>query len=139
MKMRSAMWLTLAALAVSCVGQSTSPSSVQTSGAAPSVFEITPTSGTVGTLITIRGSGFAATNNVVRFGRGYLRNLDSPGGTTLSFTVPDGLELCAPDAVGPCPGAYPPVTPGDYAVAVMSQGTTSNSLAFTVVARSPSE
>jgi hypothetical protein len=69
---------------------------------------------------------------VVKFGRGYIRKLASSDGTTLRFTVPDALDLCAPDAAGPCPGAYPMVRPGDYEVAVMTAGETSNTLTFTV-------
>jgi hypothetical protein len=98
----------------------------------PAIVQITPTAGPVGTEVTVRGSGFAPTGNTVKFGAGYIRNLTSQGGTTLRFTVPDGLDLCAPDTAQPCPGSYPPMTPGDYAVAVTSRGTTSQSITFTV-------
>lgn len=99
---------------------------------APRIAGLLPGSGAVGTVVTITGANFLTTNNTVKFGAGYLRNLDSPDGITLQFTVPDGLDLCAPDAVGVCPGAYPPVTPGSYVFAVVSGTQTSNSVTFTV-------
>jgi hypothetical protein len=101
----------------------------------PSISQITPGGGPVGSEVTITGSGFASTGNTVKFGAGNLRSLTSEEGTTLRFVVPDGLDLCAPDTAGPCPGSYPQVTPGDYAVAVMTRGGTSNSVTFTVTRR----
>jgi len=83
-------------------------------------------------VVTVRGSGFSAEKNIVKFGTGYIGNLSSSDGTTLSFTVPGALDLCRPGAPGPCPLAIPPVTPGEYAVAVISGDQTSNSLTFTV-------
>ena len=101
----------------------------------PSISQVTPVGGHVGGEVTITGSGFSPTGNTVKFGPGYLRNLTSEDGATLRFVVPDGLDLCAPDAPGPCPGSYPQLTPGKYAVAVMTPGGTSNSVTFTVTRR----
>jgi hypothetical protein len=95
------------------------------------VTGITPTSGPVGALVTISGSGFAAKNNTVKFGTGYIRGLDSDG-TTLRFTVPEGLELCGPDSTGPCQGAFPQVKPGEYDVAVVTRDGSSGRTKFTV-------
>jgi IPT/TIG domain-containing protein len=128
----SRMLLTVIAVAAA-FGASCAHSSIQPStAAAPGISQITPTASPVGTAVTITGSGFAPRGNTVKFGTGYIRNIDSADGTTLQFTIPDGLDLCAPDAKGPCPGAYPRVTPGDYAVAVITDGETSNSITFTV-------
>ena len=129
----SSLLLTLAALgctfAASCAAAGLAPSA---GAAPPSVDRLTPLSGAVGATVTIQGSGFAAENNIVKFGPGYIRNLPSSDGTTVRFTVPDGLDMCSPNPGGPCPGAYPRVSPGDYPVAVMSQGETSNNVTFTV-------
>ena len=118
----------------SCAHSSTQPSKALTSARAvsPVISQLTPTISPVGAVVMITGSGFASRGNTLKFGIGYIRNLESTDGTTLRFTVPDGLELCAPDAQGPCPGAYPQVTPGDYVVAVITNGETSNNVSFTV-------
>lgn len=132
----SRLLFTVAALGASCAPSSVMPlSSLTPSSAAPAISHITPSKSPVGTSVTITGSGFASQGNTVKFGDGYIRNVDSADGTTLRFLVPDGLDLCSPDAKGPCPGAYPRVAPGDYAVAVMTKGDTSNSVTFTVTDR----
>jgi hypothetical protein len=100
--------------------------------AAPTMTKITPTSGPVGTQVTVTGTGFTARGNTVKFGTGYVKNLESADGTTLRFTIPEGLDLCAPDSLRPCPGAYPQVAPGEYAVAVLVDKDTSNAVTFTV-------
>ena len=100
--------------------------------AAPTMTKITPTSGPVGTQVTITGTGFAARGNTVKFGTGYVKNLDSADGTSLRFAIPEGLDLCEPNSLRPCPGAYPAVGPGDYAVAVMVDKETGNPITFTV-------
>jgi hypothetical protein len=139
--------LTLAAvaavLAASCDGAPIQPQPRDAPGGAqatpsagsPTISQITPTASPVGTAVTITGSGFAAQGNTVKFGRGYIRNVASADEMTLQFTVPDGLDLCAPDATTPCPQAYPKVTSGDYVVAVITGGKTSNSATFTVTQR----
>jgi hypothetical protein len=125
--------LLLIVWALTCVCGAASPSSVlQPSSNAPTINQITPAASPVGTVVTVQGNNFASANNVVKFGAGYIRNIDSQNGTTLSFSVPDGLDLCAPEGMGPCQGAYPRVGPGEYAVAVVSQGKASNSVKFTV-------
>ena len=58
------------------------------------ITAVSPTSGPIGTLVTVRGTGFAAQNNAVKFGRGYIRGLSSSDGTTIRFSVPEGLD-CA--------------------------------------------
>ena len=100
--------------------------------AAPAITKITPTSGPVGTEVTVTGTGFAPRGNTVKFGSGYVKGLDSPDGTSLRFAIPDGLDLCSPDPGGPCLGAYPAVRPGDYAVAVIVNKEMGNAVTFTV-------
>lgn len=101
----------------------------------PTISQLVPDTGTVGSEVTIHGSGFDPTGNVVKFGAGYISNLASDG-TSTRFTVPDGLDLCNPNTEGPCPGgANPQVNPGSYLVGVISRGGTSNSMTFTVIAQ----
>jgi IPT/TIG domain len=106
---------------------SAAPSAIQ-----PTVVSIQPLSGPVGSLVTIRGSGFADQNNTVKFGNGYIRGVRSTDGTTMQFTVPEGLDLCPPTSTGPCQGAFPAVTVGNYEVTVIADGTKSASFTFTV-------
>ena len=98
----------------------------------PTMSQITPTSGPVGTEVTLTGSGFAPRGNTVKFGDGYIKNLESADGAALRFTIPDGLDLCAPDSLRPCPGAYPRVAPGDYVVTIMTDGANGTRITFTV-------
>ncbi len=109
---------TICAFAISCDDSVAEPSG--TAGAAITITAVSPTSGPIGTLVTVRGTGFAAQNNTVKFGRGYIRGLSSSDGTTIRFSVPEGLDLCSPVSTGPCQGAFPRVTPGDYTVAIMT-------------------
>lgn len=124
------------ALVASCASSPTEPGPITANdmpaAAAPTMTKITPASGPVGTQVTITGSGFAARGNTVKFGTGYVKNLDSADGTTLRFTIPEGLDLCEPNSLRPCPGAYPAVGPGDYAVTVMVDKETGNPITFTV-------
>ncbi|MGE0815637.1 MAG: IPT/TIG domain-containing protein [Vicinamibacterales bacterium] len=135
--------LPLLCLSVSLVACSSSPLELGATSAdqptpqvstslSPSVTAMTPTSGPVGTTVTIRGAGFDRRNNTATFGQGYIRQLDSADGATITFTVPDGLDLCPPDTTAPCAGAVPRTKPGDYVVAVMIGGKKSNALTFTV-------
>lgn len=122
------MALAVAVIASSCAGAASQVSPSDNVG----VAGITPSTGPVGTTVTVTGRGFARGGNVVKFGRGYIRDLQSTDGVTLSFEVPGGLDLCAPDPAGPCPGGYPRVAPGEYEVAVRTENETSNSVTFTV-------
>jgi hypothetical protein len=102
------------------------------------VAALSPTSGSIGTEVTVTGYGFTPSNNTIRLGAGYINGLNSADGVTLHFTVPDGLNLCPPTdahsrAVTPCPGAFPRVTPGSYSVSVLNANGASNDLPFTVI------
>jgi hypothetical protein len=104
------------------------------------VVALSPTSGSVGTEVAVTGYGFTPSDNTIRFGAGYINDLNSADGVTLRFTVPEGQNLCPPtDAhsppVAPCPGAYPRVTPGSYFISVLNTNGTSNSLNFTVIGK----
>ncbi len=104
---------------------------IQNSPAAISVLQ--PTSGSVGTLVTIYGSGFSASGNVVRFGSGAIMNLPSNNnGAIITFTVPSYLSAYCPGNYA-CPQYAQLVTPGTYNVSVQNaNGSVSNSATFTV-------
>lgn len=123
----------LAALAVSCGSSPIEPQTVTSAdvnGPAPVMTKITPASGPVGTVVTITGSGFTPRGNHLTFGRGYIKDLESANGVSVTFTVPDGLDMCSPMPGGPCAGGYPQVMPGDYAIARVGDG--GKTLSFTV-------
>jgi hypothetical protein len=89
----------------------------------------------VGAGVVVTGEGFTPGSNTIRFGAGYINGLASSDGVTLSFTVPEGQNLCPPDGAAPCAAAYPRVTPGQYSISVMNANGTSNVVTFTVMAR----
>jgi hypothetical protein len=93
-----------------CLVQRCSPDAAPTAGN-PTISDLSPASGSVGAQITIHGSGFGATNNMVIFQasdggiryiggrpeRGGQPGIPSPDGTSLTFTVPSTVQ-------NPCPG-----------------------------------
>jgi hypothetical protein len=97
----------------------------------PTIDNIVPNKGTVGTNVTITGSGFAAEENVIKFDIGYIYPVDSDDGTTLTFVVPDGYELCAPKQ-SMCPEAYPQIQKGTHDVQVQNHNGISNEVEFIV-------
>ncbi len=96
----------------------------------PSITSLQPTSGPVGTSVTITGNRFTSTDNSVKFGGGYLNGLSS-NGTTITFNVPDGLTPCPPGGTV-CIRSFMMVTPGSYSVSVINSNGTSNAVNFTV-------
>ena len=129
MMRRKAMQVLMLVVCAACGRNASVPSA-----AGPSVTRLVPESGPVGTAVTIAGSGFASTQNVVRFGSGYVGFVDSgQAGTVIQFTVPQGLELCAPGAVLGCvQAALPPVLPGEYTVSVTAGGAASEVVEQTI-------
>jgi IPT/TIG domain len=133
----SAVWLIGCSLALqsSCGESQTGP----TAPTAPTITAIVPAEGPVGTTVTVEGSGFSPTGNVVKFGVGYLSDLASPDGRRLLFTVPEGHNICPPSELGdrePCAGGvYPRVQPGSHAVSVVTRTETSRQVLFTVTER----
>src|SRR3972149_2211773 len=116
----------------------------QNSVAAVSQIEtLSPSSGTVGTEVTVIGSGFTKIENAVLFipqngMPGFISDLKSRDGKTLKFTVPEGLNLCAPQAEEkgiPCPLVYPKVGAGEYEVRVQNSAGESNAAAFSVIGK----
>lgn len=106
----------------------------------PIISSISPTSGPVGTQVTITGSGFIPTNTFVHFTSnspnfcGKSTSVNSSGaGTNIVYTIPSETDPCTP-GLPLLPGGVPQlVTPGVYQIRVGS----SNSVNFTVTAPPP--
>jgi hypothetical protein len=93
---------------------------------------VSPASAPVGATLTLTGTGFASSGSAVRIGGGYLLNVSSTDGSSITFTLPPGLELCAP-GTNVCAAGYMEVRPGTYDVAVVtSKGVSSNTVTLTV-------
>lgn len=117
-----------------------------TSGAAR-LYSITPSSGIVGTTVSITGFGFTSDNMVLMDGSVAARNVpitssiaiacttnpSCHGGInqTITFTIPSALSPNCP--VGSmCPMYMRLVTPATYSIVVVNSNGTSNTLYFTV-------
>ena len=113
-----------------------------------SLYFISPSSGKVGTTVSLTGFGMTTDNTVLMDGMVVARNVpitssiavacttdpSCKGGIrqTIQFTVPQSLSPnCALDMV--CPMYVRLVTPGTYQLSVQNNNGTSNSLSFTVV------
>jgi hypothetical protein len=100
--------------------------------ASPKLTSVSPDSAEVGARVVVRGSGFRDKGNALKLGDGWIRDLPSEDGTTIVLQLPDGLERCAPDAVGPCAGAYSRLKPGRYDLAVWTPAGLTETRSFTV-------
>jgi IPT/TIG domain len=104
---------------------------VAESAAAPTIAALSPTSGPIGTLVTIRGTNFTS-NNLIQF-RGAQASfaagspVPSENGTSLQFRV-----TTCPSHQLQCPGFYVP--PGNYRVTVINANGTSNEATFALTA-----
>jgi hypothetical protein len=106
---------------------------------AQSISSLTPSSGPVGTQVTIYGSGFAASGNIVHFRNGTTDMIyeswitaSSSDGTHLSFAVPSSVNLLCVYQTPPCASPGLMVSEGTYLVFVELSGTNSNGLSFYV-------
>lgn len=114
-----------------------------------SLYNINPTSGAVGSTVSITGFGMTNDNTILFDGSVAARNIPiissiavacttdpaCRGGIrqTITFTVPTSLSPNCP--VGSmCPMYMRQVTPGTYAVSVVNTNGTSNTLTLTVTA-----
>lgn len=101
----------------------------------PTIVSLTPTSGVVGTSVTISGSGFTEAGNKIKFGDLGIENnpkyiFNSPDGKTITFTVPlSNFLICW--ASGCKDPAYL-THPGDYQISVINDNGASNQMTFTV-------
>jgi hypothetical protein len=101
----------------------------QAAAGTPRIASLSPTSGPVGTLVTIQGTNFTSSNTIhfssaqTSFAAGSPVN--SQSGTSLQFQV----SSC-PSHAPQCPGVYIP--PGSYNVTVSNANGTSNAATFAV-------
>ncbi|MEO6536764.1 MAG: hypothetical protein ABIT47_03635 [Candidatus Paceibacterota bacterium] len=98
-----------------------------------SITSITPTSGTAGTIVTLYGTGFNSTSQVV-IGNGGISNVQvNKSGTILTFTMPDSLgAYCLPEE--PCPMYLMMLQPGTYTLNVRNaNGMNSNGVSYTLI------
>jgi hypothetical protein len=107
------------------------------------IYSLTPQSGTPGTTVTVSGTGFASTGNIVRLEMAngasvYLPNIAS-NGTTLTFSVPAYSSYSCQYSTngGPiCAIASTQLQPGVYRVWVENTNGVSNSAQFTLTSGS---
>ena len=106
--------------------------SVSPNLSAVKITGLTPTSGFVGTAVTIVGSGFTPTNNYVLFGLGVLPGVaSSTDGKTLQFIVPISQRAYCASAAA-CPEVMQLVATGYYNVRVANANGMSDAMGFTV-------
>jgi hypothetical protein len=90
---------------------------------APSITSLTPSSGPVGTQVTIFGSGFTSDNGI-EFGiDGALHAPSHQNGTVLYFTVPESIGPCSSvEATSRirCMAPAMIVRPGTYEIVVVN-------------------
>lgn len=101
----------------------------------PSFVLLSPASGPVGTSITLTGTGFTSTGNIVLFGSGAIPNLTSSDGKTITFVLPTSLNYACYYSVPRCLMMLMPtfsVNAGTYQVSVKNANGTSNQITFTV-------
>jgi peptidoglycan hydrolase-like protein with peptidoglycan-binding domain len=98
----------------------------------PSITYITPTIGDIGTLLTIYGSGFSYSGNIVHIGAGEILNVGSSNTSVISFTLPEYLNAFCQTGVY-CAQYSQTLTPGNYGIYITNQnGYNSNTEQFTV-------
>lgn len=95
----------------------------------PFIQSISPSSGQVGTTVTVFGYGFT-NNSTVSFGGSSIGNVYSSNGTSLTFTIPQYTSVCPPGAY--CIMMARQVTPGVYSIYIQNQNGMSNTVNFTV-------
>ena len=98
---------------------------------APTITYITPTSGVIGSQVTIYGNGLA--NGIINFG-GYPVTPSYSSSTQMTFTVPSTLNNCYNG--GYCNNSYTTVGTGNYNIYVTNAGVNSNTLIFSVTGTS---
>lgn len=103
---------------------------------APRITSISPTSGPVGTVVTVTGGGLALNTLAIYFGSGELIEGANFNPTSLTFVVPSEIPLCPPIASAVTGCTTPPmqVSTGTYQVSIAWGNSRSNSLPFTVTA-----
>ncbi|MBN1697458.1 MAG: IPT/TIG domain-containing protein [Spirochaetales bacterium] len=106
---------------------------------APAITSISPESGPVGTEVTITGTGFLSSGNVIYFRDALMSMLyearitaSSPDGLKLLFDVPQAVNPECYYSDPPCASPSRMVSDGVYLVYVVTSAGTSNMKEFTV-------
>ncbi len=98
---------------------------------APNIATLLPTSGPLGTLVTIQGTGFTP-DNLIRFRSAQdsfdVVSIRSENGTTVQFRV-----TTCPSYQPQCPARY--ITPGVYEVTLINVNGESNRATFALTRR----
>ncbi len=100
------------------------------------ITALSPSSGSIGTEVVIRGTGLNAGNDEIYFGGSLVSRISGTINEefgTLRFRVPADITACGVGGQNLCRIASRPVTPGTYEVAVVNRNGTSNRVNFTVV------
>jgi hypothetical protein len=100
----------------------------------PQIVQLSPTSGLVGTVVTVSGSGFTSSGNHVVTSNGFAwANVGSSNGSALSFTVPSSAGVyCPTGGQVACPMVMEQIAAGTYLLDVVNANGTSNQASFTV-------
>jgi len=98
----------------------------------PYIQYVSPTSGQIGSVVTLLGSNFSLQNNTILFGDVEIPNVtSSQNGTLISFAVPSvAAPNCQPGMM--CAQSMRAVSPGTYDISVQTAYGTSNIFAFSV-------
>jgi peptidoglycan hydrolase-like protein with peptidoglycan-binding domain len=125
--------------------------SSQPSATPVTIYHISPTSGAVGSTLSITGFGFTA-SNIVHFGGGAITGVPIASSIAIACTtspschggINQTLTITVPSSIGPycppgsmCPMYMQLITPGTYTIYVQNDNGTSNSFSFTVTGTSP--
>ncbi len=102
-----------------------------TSGGPMQIDSISPSSGPVGTIVTLKGSNFPTSGNTVHFDITSIENVSS-NGSTMSFLLPSYSNPACRYANPPCALAQAQIVPGNYGVWVTGPNGKSNALTFSV-------
>ncbi len=112
----------------------------------PHIESVSPTSGPVGTIITIKGTGFTSTTNSISFGNNFFNFLPSANGESLSFTIPTMGTPCAGNKplftqsiMKPCNLTALQITPNTYQLQVHTSSGLSNQTIFTVTSKTDAQ
>jgi len=112
----------------------------------PHLSSLAPSSGPVGTMVTLTGTGFTPSANTLHIGskslsplpdEGVVPNLSSSDGKTLIFSFPSSLAPACTFQIPACKVPERQVIPGSYLLSVSNANGSSNQIEFRVTSPSP--
>ena len=101
------------------------------------ITSLTSSSGVIGSMLSINGTGFTSNENNIYFSgatSGYLQNTYSPSGTTITFPVPSELYGCTNVSGGiiNCTSTQDTQL-GKYTISVLNNNGMSNTIPFEIL------